>query len=244
LISVAIIYRSGAIESVSGAINSPSLAFRERSVAFQERSLAIKSGSVPLNYGNDAIIYGNGPIIYRDGRPSGTSGAGEIVANWLLQISAQTSPQSSGLLATNPSTTFSSYAQGTPSRVRGEPGNRPRARSLHRVRPQSAICEMSSIKSAPEKKRLAYECDHYNRGGENNKTWRKTKQVKKAVARRIFRKAANDTLKAVDPADPDATSEPRKKQAIRQKPVVDWGSIHLRAFVATRRRSRDTQKLA
>jgi hypothetical protein len=96
---------------------------------------------------------------------------------------------------------------------------------------------MSSIKSAPEKKRLAYERDHYNRGGENNKTWRKTKQVKKAAARRTFRKAANGTLRAVDAADPDASNEPRKKQAIRQKSVVDWGPIHLREFGASRQRT-------
>ena len=103
---------------------------------------------------------------------------------------------------------------------------------------------MSKIKTAPEKKRLSYERDHYNRGGENNKTWRKTKKVKKASARRVFRKAANDAVWAIVATDPDAAVEPKKKQALRQKPVVDWGSIHLREFVATRRRTRDANKVA
>src|ERR1700753_498355 len=59
-----------------------------------------------------------------------------------------------------------------------------------------AFIEMSKIKSAPEKKRLSYERDHYNRSLWNNKTWRKTKQVRKSDARRCFRKAANDAIRA------------------------------------------------
>jgi ribosomal protein L32E len=37
---------------------------------------------------------------------------------------------------------------------------------------------MSKVKSASEKKRLSYERDHYNRSGENNKSWRKAKPLK------------------------------------------------------------------
>jgi len=103
---------------------------------------------------------------------------------------------------------------------------------------------MSKIKSAPEKKRLSYERDHYNRSIWNNKTWRKTKQVKKVNARRVFRKAANDTVRALTVDDPDTTSTPKKKKAIRQTPVAELGSIHLREFVAKRKRTRDATKVA
>ena len=34
---------------------------------------------------------------------------------------------------------------------------------------------MSTVKTPTEKKRLAYERDHYNRNGESNKAWRKAK---------------------------------------------------------------------
>jgi hypothetical protein len=103
---------------------------------------------------------------------------------------------------------------------------------------------MSKVKSAPEKKRLSYERDHYNRSSWNNKTWRKTKQVRKANARRVFRKAANDAVRAVADDDPDTTTAPKRKQAIRQRPVAELGSIHLREFVATRRRTRDATEVA
>ncbi len=34
---------------------------------------------------------------------------------------------------------------------------------------------MSSVRNPQEKKQLSYERDHYNRNGESNKSWRKTK---------------------------------------------------------------------
>ena len=95
---------------------------------------------------------------------------------------------------------------------------------------------MSKVKSPTEKKRLAYERDHYNRNGQNNKAWRKAKPCKKAKARRAFRKASKDLLQVVGSSPEDAPeSVARKQGSIEQRRVEDWGSIHLQEFVATRR---------
>lgn len=91
---------------------------------------------------------------------------------------------------------------------------------------------MSSIRTPQEKKRLAYQRDHYNRNGESNKAWRKAKPRKKAKARRAFRKANNDLLR-VSGDQPESVL--RKQSSIRQRRVNDWGAIHLKEFVATRR---------
>ena len=95
---------------------------------------------------------------------------------------------------------------------------------------------MSSVDTPQEKKRLAYQRDHYNRNGESNKAWRKAKRRKKANARRGFRKASKDLLR-VSGVEPEAAPESvlRKQSSIRQRRVNDWGAIHLREFVATRR---------
>jgi hypothetical protein len=95
---------------------------------------------------------------------------------------------------------------------------------------------MSSIHTPKEKKRLAYERDHYNRNGESNKAWRKAKPLKKTKARKAFRKASKDLLRVVG-TEPDGASDSvvRKQNSIRQRRVNDWGAIHLREFVATRR---------
>lgn len=95
---------------------------------------------------------------------------------------------------------------------------------------------MSSIHTPGEKKRLAYERDHYNRNGESNKAWRKAKPLKKARARRAFRKTNKDLLRAAG-TEPDAASLSvvRKQNSVRQRRVNDWGAIHLREFVKTRR---------
>lgn len=95
---------------------------------------------------------------------------------------------------------------------------------------------MSSIHTPQQKKRLAYERDHYNRNGESNKAWRRAKPLKKAKARRAFRKASKDLLRvcAGEPERAPATAL-RKEGSIRQKRVTDWGAIHLKEFVASRR---------
>src|SRR5215470_4660868 len=46
---------------------------------------------------------------------------------------------------------------------------------------------MSKVRDPVEKKRLAYARDHYNRGGQHDKGWRKIKPLKKMKARRAFR---------------------------------------------------------
>lgn len=95
---------------------------------------------------------------------------------------------------------------------------------------------MSSVHTPQEKKRLAYQRDHYNRNGESNKSWRKVKPLKKAKARRAYRKASNDLLRVVgDQEEVVAESAVEKQGSLRQQSVHDWGAIHLKVFVATRR---------
>jgi len=98
---------------------------------------------------------------------------------------------------------------------------------------------MSTIKSAAEKKRLSYERDHYNRGGENDKAWRKAKPLKKAKARRAFRKASKDLLKSTAADETDTSNAARKQASIRQRRVEDWGAVPLRKFVASRLEQRE-----
>ena len=71
-------------------------------------------------------------------------------------------------------------------RANGSTASRPLRPAAFRLRPptlsgRAAVAElgcldlresfpgMSTVKSAPEKKRIGYERDHYNRGGENDK---------------------------------------------------------------------------
>ncbi len=103
---------------------------------------------------------------------------------------------------------------------------------------------MSKVTSPPEKKRLAYERDHYNRNGESNKAWRRKKPCLKAKARRAFRRISNGLLQAADPSPEEAPETLARKQGeVRQRRVRDWGPIHLREFVVTRRaRARTTNE--
>ena len=95
---------------------------------------------------------------------------------------------------------------------------------------------MSKVKPPTEKKRLADGRDHYNRNGENNKAWRKAKPLKKAKARRAFRKAGQDLLHvSIGSAEAGATNAARKAASNKQRFVKDWGAIPLRDFVETRR---------
>jgi hypothetical protein len=93
---------------------------------------------------------------------------------------------------------------------------------------------MSKARDPVEKKRLAYERDHYNRGGESNKGWRKKKPRKKAKARRAFRKTSNDLthVSAVEEAAP--ISAIRSLGRAKQHEVTDWGVISLEEFVKSR----------
>jgi hypothetical protein len=93
---------------------------------------------------------------------------------------------------------------------------------------------VSSVKNPAEKKRQAYKRDHYNRNGESNKAWRKAKPLKKAKARRAFRKNTNDLTKMLIAEDAAPATAVRKQGRIRQKAVTDWGSVHLAAFVRSR----------
>lgn len=93
---------------------------------------------------------------------------------------------------------------------------------------------MSKAKDPIEKKRLAYERDHYNRGGESNKSWRKNKPLKKAKARRAFRKASNDLTRVsvVEEATPIAAI--RRLGGVKQHEVIDWGVMSLKEFLKSR----------
>jgi hypothetical protein len=93
---------------------------------------------------------------------------------------------------------------------------------------------ISSVKNPSEKKRHAYERDHYNRNGEANKAWRKAKPLKKSKARRAFRKNANDLTKILTAEDSAPATAVRKEGRIRQTVVADWGSVHLAEFVQSR----------
>ena len=94
---------------------------------------------------------------------------------------------------------------------------------------------MSKVKSPPEKKQVAYARDHYNRNGESNKAWRKTKPIKKAKARRAFRKTSNDLVRVCG-IEPDAApaNAMRKQGSIKQQEVRDWGPVTLREYVEAR----------
>ena len=101
---------------------------------------------------------------------------------------------------------------------------------------RNVICFIvSKVKSPPEKKQIAYARDHYNRNGESNKAWRKTKPLKKAKARRAFRKASNDLVRLCG-TEPDAASPAamRKQGSIKQQEVRDWGPVTLREYVEAR----------
>ena len=98
---------------------------------------------------------------------------------------------------------------------------------------------MSSVQNPAEKKRLAYERDQYNRGGENNKAWRKSKPVKKAKARRAYRKTANDLTRTCVADETVPTAACRKLEGVRQRRIIDWGSMSLREFVISRQAGRE-----
>jgi hypothetical protein len=99
---------------------------------------------------------------------------------------------------------------------------------------------MSTVHNPQEKKRLSYERDHYNRNGENNKSWRKAKPIKKKKAVKSFRKSSNDLTKVVARGDAPMNAE-KKLGSLKQKKVVDWGSIRLGDFVANRKEMRATR---
>lgn len=93
---------------------------------------------------------------------------------------------------------------------------------------------MSRIKNPVEKKQLAYARDHYNRNGESNKAWRKVKPLKKAINQRASRRIT----KAVLQHSRDEEEQLRKLGNVKRRKVLDWGSVHLREFVAHRKQHR------
>jgi hypothetical protein len=90
---------------------------------------------------------------------------------------------------------------------------------------------MSRITNPVEKKQLAYARDHYNRNGESNKGWRKIKPLKKAINQRASRRIT----KALLQHSRDEEEQLRKLSNVKRRKVLDWGSIHLREFVANRK---------
>jgi len=86
---------------------------------------------------------------------------------------------------------------------------------------------MSTIHTPQEKKRLAYERDHYAKG-KYDKAFRKSWPTKKRKASRSFRHAADALTKA---ASLDAESD-AKISAIKQRPLGKWAVPSLRESVA------------
>jgi hypothetical protein len=97
---------------------------------------------------------------------------------------------------------------------------------------------MSAVRHPLEKKRLAYSRDHYNRNGESNKAWRKTKPLKKAKAQRAFRKKSNDLLATCTSEETAPLASVRKRESARLRKITDWGSVALHDFVKGRKAKR------
>ena len=76
---------------------------------------------------------------------------------------------------------------------------------------------MSSVHTPQEKKRLAYERDHYAKG-KHDKGFRKTWPTKKRKASRSFRHAA-DARTRVAISAPDAEAD---ISAIKRRPLQKW----------------------
>ena len=92
---------------------------------------------------------------------------------------------------------------------------------------------MSSFHTPQEKKRLAYERDHYAKG-KHDKAFRKGWQTKKRKASRSFRHAADALTKA---ASLDAESD-AKISTIKQRPLGKWPVPSLSERIAHKRRRR------
>jgi hypothetical protein len=85
-----------------------------------------------------------------------------------------------------------------------------------------------------EKKKLSYAHDHVNRGGENQKSWRKKKPIKKRKAVRSIRRAVSGILRT---KEDDIDSSP-KLLSLKQKKVEDWGVRNLGDHIAKQKKSR------
>ena len=90
---------------------------------------------------------------------------------------------------------------------------------------------MSKVSHPEEKKRLSYERDHYNRGGQHDKAWRKIKPRKKTDARRAFRKALNNLVPAQVSEENEGKAVLRRIGSQQQEKVLDYGARPLGELV-------------
>lgn len=97
---------------------------------------------------------------------------------------------------------------------------------------------MSSVKNPVEKKRLAYERDHYVRGGASPTNWRKVKSRKKAIANRSYRRRISDLLPVCANEESAPVASVRRLEGARKKIVPQMGAVSLKEFVAWRQRKR------
>ncbi len=97
---------------------------------------------------------------------------------------------------------------------------------------------MSRVKNPQDKKRLAYEHERRNASGQPPKGWRNTKPLKKAKARRAFRKATNDTLASTLQDDSPSLSASRRAGSVLQEKIIDWGRVKLGSYVQMRLKHR------
>ena len=86
-----------------------------------------------------------------------------------------------------------------------------------------------------EKKRLAYERDHYNRGGQSLPAWRRLKRRKKRKSTHSLRRKQRLQLLKLGGEDDSELAARRRYTTLKVRKVHDWGAIGLREFVDTRR---------
>ena len=97
---------------------------------------------------------------------------------------------------------------------------------------------MSSVKNPVEKKRLAYQNDHYVRGGASPTNWRKVKRGKKAFANRSHRKRIKDLLPVCGDEESSPEASVRKFETIMRRTIYQMGAVSLKEFVVWRQRKR------
>jgi hypothetical protein len=93
-----------------------------------------------------------------------------------------------------------------------------------------------------EKKQASYRRDHYTLTGENDKSRRKKRPLKKAKNTRAARKNFNQLLPRVLTLEEKESKEGQKLYSLRTRKVTNWGVMRLDEIVARRRLNRRKKK--
>jgi len=92
--------------------------------------------------------------------------------------------------------------------------------------------------SPQEKKALSYKLDHYTLTGENDKSWRRKRPLKKAWGRRdVRRKSRQSVVHILDGGEIHEQAD-AKLHSIRSRKVHNWGVMSLEEIVTLRRSRR------